>query len=43
MVRKGLVTNEEVLEEVEAVRGELEGKAREISWPLDTPRPVGDT
>ncbi len=26
LVRKGLVTNEEVLEEVKVVRGELEGK-----------------
>jgi len=28
MVRKGLLTNEEVLEEVKAVRRELEGKGR---------------
>ncbi len=26
LVRKGLLTNEEVLQEVEVVRGELEGK-----------------
>ncbi len=26
LVRKGLLTNEEVLEEVKAVRGEMEGK-----------------
>ncbi len=28
LVRKGLLTNEEVLEEVKAVRRELEGKGR---------------
>ncbi len=26
LVRKGLLTNEEVLEEIKAVRGEMEGK-----------------
>ncbi len=26
LVRKGLLTNEEVLEEIRAVRGEMEGK-----------------
>ncbi len=37
LVRKGLLTNEEVLEEIKAVRREMEGKRWRFfkpSWPM---------
>ncbi len=43
LVRKGLLTNEEVLEEIKVVRREMEGKrgGGEVeAHGLDTPRPV---